>query len=200
MFYRPSTSAVSRVHGQDGFTLIELLVASAMMVIITGAAVTMLISSMHRQSDVTSRADQIGNARNAIEKITADIREGESASIPTPSSLQVTYPCEGSATTCPKVSYTCKREGAKVTFECVRETSAGVKTKVVSGLSAATETGMFCVYPNSEGSECGPQAIVGKAPRYVGVTVRLPSSSTSEAETVLQDGAALHNSPDLLGQ
>ena len=98
------------------------------------------------------------------------------------------------------VSYTCQREAARPTLECLRETSAGVRTKVVSGLAAASEGDMFCVYPNSEGSECGPQAIGGDAPRYVGVTVRLPSSSETDAETVLQDGAALHNSPDLLGQ
>lgn len=188
-----------RLSREAGFTLIELLVASAMMVIITGAAVSVLVSSMHSQSDVTSRADQIGNARTAIERITADIREGESASVPTPDSLEVVKPCETGAGSC-AVTYRCGPEAGRPTFGCVREIDGGAATKVVSGLSPQAERDMFCVFPNSEGSECGPQAgAEGLRPRYVGVTVRLPSSSSTEAETVLQDGAALHNSPDLLG-
>jgi prepilin-type N-terminal cleavage/methylation domain-containing protein len=183
---------------QDGFTLIELLVGTVMALLVALAAVTFLISIMHRQPKTTSSADVIGNARNAVEKITNDVRVGESATTLRPSELQVTARCSQVGSNAPgscEVAYSCFQEPGKTTYECQRSVSGGPPATVVSGLASEE---IFCVYPTSElGSECGSEE-AGELPKYVGVTVELPNYEESQGNTVLEDGAALHNAPGLL--
>lgn len=183
---------------EDGFTLIEMLVAMAMGLLVTIAAVMFLISIMHRQPKTTSSADAIGNARNAVESITADLRVGENATLSQPYELEVTASCSqvgsGAAGNC-DVTYSCFQEAGKSTYGCQRSVSGGPATTVISGL-ASNE--VFCVSPTSElESECGPQE--ANQPLYVGVTVELPNYEGSQGNTVLEDGAALHNASGLLG-
>jgi Tfp pilus assembly protein PilW len=201
----------NRLHSEDGFTLVEMLVAMVMGLLVTIAAVMFLVSIMHRQPKTTSSADVIGHARNAEEKITADIRVGEKATLVGPAELQVEAQCAqvgaagtGSCT----VTYACVTQGADGTYDCTRSVSseadpAGTAETLVSGL--ASDQGVFCVYPTSEvnptsgkESECGPETAERK-PLYVGVKVELPNYEGSQSNTVLEDGAALHNAPELLG-
>jgi prepilin-type N-terminal cleavage/methylation domain-containing protein len=182
---------------QDGFTLIEMLIAMAMALVVTAAAVTFLISVMHREPKTTASADVIGNARNAVEEITADLRVGESANTFEPSELQVTAKCSqvgsGRAGNC-EVAYLCFQEPGEATYECQRSVAGEPATTVMSGLASGQ---VFCVYPTSElNSECGPEG--AETPLYVGVTVELPNYEESEGNTVVEDGAALHNAPGLL--
>lgn len=186
-------------HGcEDGFTLVELLIGMTMALLVTAAAVMFLISIMHRQPKTTSSADVIGNARNAVEKITNDVRVGESATTLRPSELQVTARCSqvgSNATGNCEVAYSCFQDLGKTTYECQRSVSGGLATTVVTGLASGE---IFCVYPTLDASsECGPQE-VGEPPKYVGVKVELPNYEESQGNTVLEDGAALHNAPGLL--
>lgn len=183
--------------GQSGYTLIEMLIAMAMALIVTAAAVTFLISVMQRQTKTTSSADVIGNARSAVEKITADLREGEAATTPQPSELQMTVRCSqmgsSAAGNC-QVKFACAQEAGLATYACTRSINGAETTTVISGLASGR---VFCVYPTSEvGSECGLQG--STAPLYVGVKLELPNYEESEGNTVLEDGAALHNAPGLL--
>ncbi len=189
----------TRLHSEDGFTLVEMLVAMAMGLLVTLAAVMFLISIMHRQPKTTSSADVIGNARNAIEKITDDVRVGEKATTLQPSELKVHARCSQVGSTgngeC-EVAYSCFLEPGKTTYGCQRSVSGGPAVAVVSGLASGD---VFCVYPTPDASsECGPEE-GGDPAKYVGIKVELPNYEESQGHTVLEDGAALHNAPGLLG-
>src|ERR1700754_1060383 len=92
---------------EGGFTLLELLIAAAMSVIVVGAATTMLISVMHRQPAVSGRAEEIGNARNAIEKITAGLRDGAKVTSASPYNVMLSKPCSTSENGECNVGYSC---------------------------------------------------------------------------------------------
>lgn len=188
---------------EGGFTLVEMLVAMTMGLLVTIAAVMFLVSIMQRQPKTTSSADVIGNARNAEESITADLRVGKSVKLYGPAELQVDAECSqvGAAGVgdC-KVTYGCMSEAGGAAYECKRSMSSegnpvGTLETVINGVASDQ---VFCVYPTSEeGSECGLQSAV-KNPLYVGVKIELPNSEGSQGNTVLEDGAALHNSEELL--
>jgi type II secretory pathway pseudopilin PulG len=188
---------------EGGFTLIELLVATAMMVVICGAAVTMLISVMQQTPKVTNRADQIGAARNAIERVAREVRQGKKVTSTGPAQMTLETFCTSAvaATEC-KVEYSCALESGKTTYGCSRTIST-VTTKVVGGLASAE---VFCFYPNKEKIECpkatatSPGRVVGEAEpaRFVNLRVSFPRQSTTEKNDVLEGGAALHNSTSLL--
>ena len=193
----PTASIINRLQrpaDESGFTIIELLVATAVMVIICGAAVLMLTSVMKQAPKVTNRADQIGFARNVIGQITSEVRQGREATSTGASQMTLKTFCTngGAASEC-TVSYSCALEAGKTTFACSK-TVAGVTTTVVGGLASGE---VFCFYPNTEGKECG-KASTTALPRYVGLQVRFPQQSASETQTVLEGGAALHNSTALL--
>jgi prepilin-type N-terminal cleavage/methylation domain-containing protein len=187
-------------NSESGFTLVELLVGMAMALVITAAAVAMFSSILGRQKDSTQAADVIGTARNAAEKLVTDIREGEKATLPNAHELELVTPCSvigaGAVGEECKIDYRCAQEAGKTTFSCTRQVGASAKT-VMSGLSTKD---IFCVYPTSEvGKECGAQGTA--TPRYVGVNLEFPNHEKAtgiSSTTVLEDGAALHNSPDLL--
>jgi type II secretory pathway pseudopilin PulG len=183
---------------EGGFTLIELLIASFMMVVITGAAVTMLISVMHREPAVSGRANQIGNARNAIETITGDLRGGVRVTAAGPSQITVlTTACgQGGGTEC-SVSYVCAGETAKRTYECAREKSGRIST-LITGLASPN---IFCFYPNRERGECGEAGslvVAAEAPTYVGLKLQFPQEHNERMNSILESGVALHNSPSVL--
>ncbi len=178
----------SRHRQEQGFTLIEMLVAMIMSVIVVGAAVSMLISSMHSQASQTARADQIGTARNAIEKITVDIRQGRSATYESPQRIKLDTQCHagGVASEC-EVSYSCANG------VCTRKVGSGPPKVVMSGLAATNGEEVFCVIPSTKpqpNTECGPSN--GQPAAFVGVTVEFPSSEQGSV-TALEGGAALHN-------
>jgi prepilin-type N-terminal cleavage/methylation domain-containing protein len=189
--------------GEDGFTLVELLVAMSMMVVICGAAVLMLTSVMKQTPKVTNRADQIGFARNAIERISREVRQGKKATSTGPTQMTLETFCtssSGAASEC-TVTYSCAVESGKTTYACSR-TVAGATTKVVSGLASAE---VFCFYPNKEKIECpvatsaSPGRVSETEPaRFVNLRVSFPQQTGSEKKDVLEGGAALHNSTSLL--
>jgi prepilin-type N-terminal cleavage/methylation domain-containing protein len=183
------------IDDERGFTLIELLIATAMMVVICGAAVMMITSVMRQSPKITNRSDQIGFARNAIETISGEVRQGKSATSTGPSQMTLATFCTssgGAASEC-TVTYNCAIESGKTTYACTR-TVSGVSKKVVSGLASPE---VFCFYPNTGTTECGPMS-TASPPKYVGLKVRFPQTVSTEAQTVLEGGAALHNSNSLL--
>jgi prepilin-type N-terminal cleavage/methylation domain-containing protein len=188
----------SKTDNQDGFTLVELLIASTMALIITAAAVTFLVSVMHQQPRITSSATAIGNARNAVEKITSDLRVGEKATLLGPSEVKVNARCSQVAAAgngdC-EVTFRCAVEPGATTSSCARSVGSGPAETVITGL---TSSEIFCVYPTAEKpKECGSEE-EAEPPLYVGVKIELPNYEESNGKNVLEGGAALHNAPGLL--
>jgi type II secretory pathway pseudopilin PulG len=165
--------------------MIELLIAIVMTVIIIGAAVSMLISSMHRQTDATASSDQIGTARNAIEKMTADIRQGAKAELTGTTAVKLTTYCHSSSgvARC-EVTYNCAAEVGIVPtqYKCTRRVGTEAARTVLTGLQTNQ------VFSGDGRSE----------PRYVGVKVELQTPE-ERSVTVLEDGAALHSAPNYRG-
>lgn len=178
----PLPSGMDRTdpRSDEGFTLIELLVAAAMMVVITAAAVAILTSVMRQQPKVTEGADQIGKARNALEKITADIREGVEVTSFSPSQLTLDTFCGADHTPC-TVEISCG-DAQPIGVICFRSIRGVSSAEIIRGLSS----------PDIFSGE-------GTSPVYVGVTIELPNEEGTRARTVLEGGAALHNSESYLG-
>jgi type II secretory pathway pseudopilin PulG len=184
--------------GESGFTIVELIIAAAMMVVITGAAVSLLVSALQSQPEVTQRANQIGDARNLLEELTVDLRQGSSAEFFGAEELGVETICDrpGGAEAC-NVAYECEPEGGAPTFECMRTVEGEAPTGLITGLSSGE---IFCVTPSaidpedpeSSSSDCGETN--GEPATYVGVTIEFPASDQG-GSTVLEGGAALHNAP-----
>ena len=176
---------------ERGLTLIELLVATAMTIVITGAAVSLMVSSLHGQQHVTANSDRIGEARNVIEKLTVDLRQGSKVTVAGPEAVTIKTYCDSSAGVSEKctVAYSCTAE-AMSKYKCTRAVNGGsAKTSIVE-LSSPK---VFCFVPSSEtGNEsaCGERK-TGTEPTYVGVEVKLASREGGGA--TLQGGAALHN-------
>jgi type II secretory pathway pseudopilin PulG len=174
----------------DGFTMIELLVAATMMVIITGATVSLLISTFKDQSRVTSRADQVGAARVALNKMVGEIRQGSAISAGSAEELKMTtYVHATSCTAGPSVSapaiscavtYKCLAETGKSTFKCTRKVSTAGEEKLVGGLSSKS---VFTYSPASPTTSA----------TYITVKLALADSSSASYTTTLENGAALRN-------
>jgi prepilin-type N-terminal cleavage/methylation domain-containing protein len=183
------TKSLTR-RSERGFTLIELLVASTMMVIITGASVSLLISTFKDQSRITSSADQVGQARVGLRKIVDDIRQGSLITVATESELTIkTYIHATSCSTSPSVTataiqctvtYKCPKEASKATYECTR-TIEGSTVKLITGLSG---NAVFTYTPASPATSA----------TYISAKLVLPTANSS-ATTTLESGAALRNSP-----
>ncbi len=175
-------------HQEHGFTLIELIIAAAIMVVLVGVAVTMLISAMRQQPELTDRANQIGDARNALERISVDLRQGEEVADPSPLGMTLDTYCDlaGSteATPC-SVVYECATESGAVTYACTRAVNGGAPTLVVGGLA---NPNVFC-YESAATTSCADSTA---DPTYVGVTIEFPTARDA-GRTVLEGGAALHN-------
>ena len=138
---------------------------------------------------MTKRADQIGDARNALEKLTVDLRQGSQVTNAAPESLTLDTVCDtATGTQTCSVEYACAEEGGGAgTFQCTRAVDGEAARQFVTGLDSPE---VFCVVPSTEGTECGETN--GDDPTYVGVKIEFPATKR-EAVTVLEGGAALHN-------
>jgi prepilin-type N-terminal cleavage/methylation domain-containing protein len=188
-----------RLGDQRGMTLIELLVASAMSVVICGAAVALLISSVRNQPKITETADQVGKASRASEQMITELRQGvkletrEKAKV-----VFVTYVHTTSCSTAPtatanpiqcRVTYTCATTGT-CTKSVVNANGTGtaLTSTLVTGLSNPTE--VFCFMPSTEAGKCGTAS--SEASTYVGIKLQFPNTG-SKTVTTLENGATLRN-------
>lgn len=198
---RARLAALAR-DGERGLTLIELLVASAMSVVIVGAAGSMLVSAVRDQPGLSKRAQNVSSARWVLERMTREIRNGIDVNSATATSSKVSFetyvrrsacggsaPSESSAPAIPcQVTYTC------TTTTCSRvEAAPGVETgtarKLFEGIDSSQ---VFCYAPSAEvdPETCGPAG--AEPPTYIGVTLRIPNPDGAGNLTV-SDGATLRN-------
>jgi type II secretory pathway pseudopilin PulG len=173
---------------ESGLTLIELLVASAMSVVLVGAACAMLISAVQDQPKLSKKAQNISTARYVLERMTREIRngifvyEGTGSRVSFLTQVRRTA-CGGGVEEEPsapaikcRVTYSC------TTTSCTRtetdpaiEGEAGTPTTIASGLDSSN---VFNYEPDSEEAD------------YVGVTLHIPNPEGS-GDLVVSDGAGL---------
>ena len=179
------------IRSERGLTLIEMLVAMAMAIVVTGAAVAMLVSVMKRQPDLTERSDQVGQARVATERLVRDVRQAVVGSVneTTATGKRVEFEtyvdgrCGTETVTAGKrckVVYSCAAE------KCTRA-SGGATTGVViaEGVKNYKEVFEYVKGP----SPCS--AIVGEKVMFLGVKLELKSKMGGVTD--LQDGASLRS-------
>lgn len=175
---------------EDGFTVVELLVATVMMVIISGATVSLFISTLKDQTRITKNAARVGDGRVALRTIVDDIRQA-SAITTTPKAEELSITTYVHASTCTSapsatataiacaVTYKCLQETSKTTFECTRSVGGGTAVKVATGLSSKA---VFTYTPSA-----------ATTATYITAKLVYPATSGTYT-TTLENGAALRNS------
>jgi Tfp pilus assembly protein PilW len=184
---------LARLGGSEsGFTLVELLFSSMLGLMLIGTAVTVFTGVQRSQPGEAQRGVTIQNARNVMERITREIRQGSTVYASTATQLSMitmvhSATCGGAqantAMAC-KVTYTCS------SGSCTRAevppppaTGSGSTATVVTGL---TSSSVFSYTPT-----CGSTSTSG-SPGYVCVNLVFPGPGGDDALTV-QDGAAPSN-------
>lgn len=174
---------------ESGLTMIELIVAALISVIITGAAVTVLITAFQRSPQIASDAGQVATARVAIEKLTRELREGVVGTVEpdvdgaTDGIRFDTYGETDCGSQPCRVTYSCGDGG------CTRAV-AGVSGQVVVVSGISNESGVFT--PQSRSSSC--PGVEGSVITYVTVRLDFPEPD-EEGTTTLEDGAGLRSCP-----
>jgi type II secretory pathway pseudopilin PulG len=175
--------------GEAGFTLIELLIAATLGVVVMGGVVVLLLGAMRAQPRIEKQGANVQTARWVLERLTREIRDGIRvdktsassisfegyvrhstcggttllASSSPPTKCEITYNCSGSS---------CKR------IEALPGVYTGTATTIFSGLSNAAS--VFTWSPST-------------SPTYIGITVKLPDSTSSSGALTVSDGASLRN-------
>jgi type IV pilus assembly protein PilW len=183
-------------------TLIELLVAMIMGIIVVGGATAMLISAIRDQPKQQKQAENVDTARYELERMTRELRDGVSVDAASASSNSVSFvanmrrtsSCNGTVPTSSsapavqcQIVYSCSTTSCTRTERKVGETSGGVISTIVTGISSAE---VFCFLPSSTGgTQCGPVK-VGTSPDYVGITLAVPNPS-GPGSLKISDGAGL---------
>ena len=170
--------------------MVELLIASAMSIVLVGAAGTMVISAMKSQPDVSKRANNISSARWVLERMTREIRNGVKVD-PSSTASSVAFRTYVRHTTCggtTPLASTSPSIECEVTYICT--TTACSRTETAPGvLTGGTPETIYSGLGSSEVFSYTPSAA---AATYVRVTLRIPNPSGGSALTV-SDGASLRN-------
>jgi prepilin-type N-terminal cleavage/methylation domain-containing protein len=181
--------AARLIASQSGFTLVELLFASMLGLIVIATGVTVFTATIRSQPGQTQRGVSIQQARNVMERMTREIRQGSTVYPSTSSQLSLitlvhSASCGGAAanTAIPcKVTYTCNAGSCtRVEAPPPPATGSGPTVTTVSGLSASD---VFRYTP-----ACNATSTSG-SPGYVCITLTFQTASGADAITV-QDGAA----------
>jgi prepilin-type N-terminal cleavage/methylation domain-containing protein len=194
------TGVRARLANEDGMTLIELLVASAMSVILVGAAGSMVISAVRDQPRLSKQSQNISEARWVLERFTREIRNGIRVDVATPS--QVSFlarvrrtSCGGSVPTDPEAdAIRCEVTYACTTNGCTRSEAAdgqfdGTPATV---FTSGNDPNVFCYVPSTDPEdqlECGPAASLAGT-TFIGVKLRIPNPA-GPGSLIVSDGASL---------
>jgi Tfp pilus assembly protein PilW len=178
-----------RTQGREGgFTLVELLVASAMGVVVMGAVVSLVITTVRQQPKISKEAQNITTARWVLDRLTHELRNGIEVKEGTASKISfegyVRRSTCGGSTTLAASSPAIK---CRITYECsttacsrkesAPETTTGVARQVFSGIDSSQ---VFTYVPS-----------VAEA-TYVKATLSLPDPSGG-GSLVISSGASLRN-------
>jgi Tfp pilus assembly protein PilW len=183
---------VRRARSESGFTLVELLFSSMIGLMLIAVGVTIFTATVRSQPGAAARGVSIQEARNVMERMTREIRQGSTVYPSTSTQLSMltmvhSASCGGAqantAIRC-KVTYTCSAGNCTRVEAPPPPTTTPISTRtVVTGLSNST---IFSYTPT-----CGATTTSG-SPGYVCVNLVFPGDHGDDALTV-QDGAAPNN-------
>ena len=169
----------------EGFTLIELLIAASMSLFVLGTGVAVMTTGLRNEPRVAEKAGEIQEARVAMERLTREIRQGDSVISATPSQFslitQVNSATCGGATSSQsmlcRVTYTCSAEACTRVEANPDGSSATAPVVVVDGI---TSSSVFSYMPSAA------------APTYIGVNLLFPAREGGDSIT-LTDGVSMRN-------
>ncbi len=176
--------------GEEGFTLVELLVASAMGVVVMAAVASLVISAVRDQPKITKQAETISTARQVLDRMTHEIRNGIAVDAEHAKPDLVSFrgyvrhtSCGGStvlASGAPAIE--CQITYSCTSTACTRiEANPGVFTGTARELVSGINSNQVFTY--------SPKPT---AATYVKITLRLPNASGQGSLTV-SGGASLRN-------
>jgi prepilin-type N-terminal cleavage/methylation domain-containing protein len=194
--------AQPRAGGEAGFTLIELLVAMAAALIVVIGPTLFIVTSIHQQNSISSRAVAARQAETGLERMVRDLREamtqdasGNALSVtvsnPTTTTTAISFniPTPGSATTPQPLVWTCPSSGATSAASCTRKLgSTGSAKPVITGVNSAT----FSAVSSSGGSLTLPAT----NPGYVNISLSV--RATSQLDTTQTHAATGDANPILV--
>jgi Tfp pilus assembly protein PilW len=176
--------------GEEGFTLVELLVAAAMGVVVMAAVASLMISAMRDQPKITQQAQNISIARQALDRMTHEIRSGGVVDSSHAKANLVSFKGFVRHTSCGSSSVLASGSPSiqcQITYTCTAtacsriEANPGIFTGtpqiLISGLNSEQ---VFTYAPNTT------------APKYVKITLQMPNASGKGALT-MSAGASLRN-------
>ncbi len=181
-----------RLAGRDreaGLTLVELLVASAMSVILVGAACSMLISAVRAQPKVSEKSQAITTARYVLERMTREIRNGITVYSATGSKVEFKTrvrrkTCGGSAQEDPSMAAI----ECRVTYSCT--TTACTRTETLPEVPGASGTPVLLVGNLDSDKVFNYEPSPPSTPTYVGITLHIENPE-GVGELTVTDGAGL---------
>ena len=170
---------------ERGYSLPELIVATMVALIVAAAGMTVVMIAVRSEPKVSERAAQIQQGRTMIERISRELRQGESVSSPSASGLtMLTYVASASCGGAPsstailcRVTYACGSTGCTRTERNPNGSGSAPSEQVVSGILGPS---VFSYQPSAS------------APEYVGLALSYPGEDGEETVT-LADGVALRN-------
>lgn len=176
----------SRTREEAGFTLPELTIATVIGLLVTGAALMLVIVAQQSSPQVIERSAELQRGRVMIERIVREIRQGESVALATASGFEMltqvnSEPCGGppapKVTLC-LVNYSCGSTACTRTERNPDGSGVASSEQVVSGI---TGPAVFEYDPST-----------GVDPYFVAVNLVFPNAEGAESVT-LRDGASLRN-------
>lgn len=173
-----------------GFTLVELLVASTIGVVVLGAIVSLVVSTMRAQPQISQRAEDISTARWVLERLTREVRNGIQVDKATASSVSFeTYvrrtTCGGSTVPSPSApAIKCE-----VTYTCSAVTRACTRIEAAPGVFTGTPRTIFEGIGSAQVFDYVPSAADAT---FIEITLHLPNPA-GHAPLTVTDGASLRN-------
>jgi len=183
-----------RFAGHDceaGLTLVELLVASAMSVILVGAACTMLISAVQQQPKLSKKSQEITTARYVLERMTREIRNGIAVETATASGSRVEFTTRVRHKTCGGSTLESSSSPAiecRVTYACT--TTACTRTETAPNVTGANGTPVPLVGNLDSSNVFNYEPSPPSTPTYVGITLHIENPE-GKGELTVTDGAGL---------
>ena len=172
----------ARSASESGFTLIELVIAMALTVVIAGAMLTFMITSLHQGNEISSHAAATGQAEQGLEQLVQDLRDamaqnasGSALSVqvsnPTSATTAISFdiPTPGADTTPQTDTWTCPSTGATTEGTCTRSIAGGSARQEIRGVVSATfaplsSSGVALTLPATN-------------PSYIGITLDVQVTS-----------------------
>jgi type II secretory pathway pseudopilin PulG len=169
----------------SGFTLVELMIAASMSLLVIGTGVGLLTTGLRNEPKVAEKAGEIQEARVAMERLTREIRQGDSVISATPTQFSLitnvnSATCGGATSS---ESMLCR-----VTYTC----SAGACTRIESNPDGSGATAPVIVVSGITSSSVFSYTPSAAAPTYIGVNLLFPDQEGGDSIT-LTDGVTMRN-------